>query len=336
MQGSERFEVALSSGVDVPNPLKFLPIVFAQSGKQQLARIQEISSEITENLDDVLQYNQGMQTALAVAYAVGLTVIHRARPENAVRPARALDLASGPGLYTLCLQNYLGYGKITGIDLSPVMVEVAQKNAQEKKLEAQISFELGDVSEMTQMGDDFFDLTSFTDAAHHMPDLATVEKVISEMDRVTKPDGLVMVMDLARLRTAALTENYVSLLGADYLKMGLPYFFNQFRDSMYAAWTCSELATAIPPNSRRVWCHLFSKELPTLQIILGLQVGRQQAFLRKGYPWSPRDCPVPKKYRLDWFFAQFTLFSATPKYTPAAKRAVSAGGIRAWHKRRGD
>jgi len=85
------------------------------------------------------------------------------------------------------------------------------------------------------MGDDFFDLTSFTDAAHHMPDLATVGKVISEMDRVTKPDGLVMVMDLVRLRTAALTENYVGLLGADYLKMGLPYFFNQFRDSMYAA-----------------------------------------------------------------------------------------------------
>jgi len=186
------------------------------------------------------------------------------------------------------------------------------------------------------MGDDFFDLTSFTDAAHHMPDLATVGKVISEMDRVTKPDGLVMVMDLVRLRTAALTENYVGLLGADYLKMGLPYFFNQFRDSMYAAWTCSELATAIPLNSRRVWCHLFSKELPTLQIILGLPVGRQQAFLRKGYPWSLRDSPVPKKYRLDWFFAQFTLFSATPKYTPAAKRAVSAGGIRAWHKRRGD
>jgi SAM-dependent methyltransferase len=170
---------------------------------------------------------------------------------------------------------------------------------------------------MTQIGDDVFDLTSFTDAAHHMPDIATVGKVLSEMDRVTKPDGLVMIMDLARLRTAALTENYVSLLGADYLKIGLPYFFNQFRDSMYAAWTCSELAAAIPRNSRRVWCHLFSKQLPTLQIVLGLPIGRQHAFLRKGYPWSPRACPVPAKYRLEWFFAQFTLFSSAPIYTQA-------------------
>jgi hypothetical protein len=152
-----------------------------------------------------------------------------------------------------------------------------------------------------------------------MPDLATVGKVLSEMDRVTKPDGLVMVMDLARLRTAALTEKYVALLGADYLKMGLPYFYNQFRDSMYAAWTCSELETAIPRDSGRVWCHIFSKELPTLQIILGLPVGQGRAFLRKGYPWTPGDCPVPKKYRLDWSFALFTLLSTTPKYIPAAK-----------------
>jgi hypothetical protein len=151
-----------------------------------------------------------------------------------------------------------------------------------------------------------------------MPDLATVGKVLSEMDRVTKPDGLVMVMDLARLRTGALTENYVGLIGANYLKMGIPYFYNQFRDSMYAAWTYAELETAIPTNSRRVWCHLVSKELPTLQVILGLPVGRRQAFLRKDYPWRRHDCPVPKNHRLDWFFARVTLFSAAVKYIPAA------------------
>jgi ubiquinone/menaquinone biosynthesis C-methylase UbiE len=145
MQGSERFKETLSSGVDVPNPLKFLPMVLAQSGKQELARILEVSNEVTVNLDDVLQYNQGMQTALAVAYAVGLTATHRARRGNAGETTEALDLASGPGLYTLCLQRYLEYEKISGIDLSPAMIEGARKNAQERSLEAQISFELGDI-----------------------------------------------------------------------------------------------------------------------------------------------------------------------------------------------
>lgn len=303
----------------MPNPLKFLPMILAQSGKQELERVPETSSEVTDNLDDVRQYNRVMETALAVAYAAGLTVVHRARPQNASCRMRALDLASGPGLYTLCLRRYLEYGVVNGIDLSPTMVKVAQRNARASGRETRVSFELGDVSQMMQVEDGEFDLTSFTDAAHHMPDLATVGKVLSEMDRVTKPEGLVMVMDLARLRTAALTENYVSLLGADYLKMGLPHFFNQFRDSMYAAWTCAELATAIPRNSRRIWCHLFSRQLPTLQIILGLPVGRQEAFLRKGYPWSSQDCPVPAKYRLDWFFARSTLFSAAPVYTQAAR-----------------
>ncbi|HSS14039.1 MAG TPA: class I SAM-dependent methyltransferase, partial [Rhizomicrobium sp.] len=215
--------------------------------------------------------------------------------------------------------TYLKYGNITGIDLSPNMVDIAEKNAVEKNLADQVAFQVGDVSDLTKFSNDFFDLTSFTDAAHHMPDLATVGKVLSEMDRVTMPDGLVMAMDLARLRTGALTEKYVGSIGANYLKMGLPYFYNQFRDSMYAAWTYSELRSAIPKNSRRVWCHLVSKELPTLQVIPGLPVGRQKAFLRKGYPWRPGDIPVPKNHRLDWFFARVTLFSAAAKYIPAAK-----------------
>jgi ubiquinone/menaquinone biosynthesis C-methylase UbiE len=296
-------------------------MIFAQSGKQELERIPETSSEVTESLEDVLQYNHAMETGLAVAYAVGLTAVHRARPEGMGRPAKALDLASGPGRYTMCLNTYLKYEEVTGIDLSPLMLEVSQQNAKEEGLEGRVSFELGDVSDLKNIRNDLFDLSSFTDAAHHMKDLAAVGKVLSEMDRVTKPDGLVMVMDLARLRTAGLTERYVDLIGADYLKMGIPYFFNQFRDSMYAAWTCSELATAIPQNSRRIWCHLFAKDLPTLQIILGLPVGRRRVFLRKGYPWGPDDCPVPKNYSLEWLFARLTLFSARPNFIPAAGAA---------------
>lgn len=305
------------------NPLKFLPLIFAQSGVQELTRIPEKSSDVTEHLDDVLQYDQVMQTALAVAYAIGLTVIHRARPQVADQPTKALDLACGPGLYTLCLQTYLKYGNTIGIDLSANMIDIARKNAREKNLEAQVLFRLGNICDLTQIDNDVFDLTSFADAAHHMPDLATVGKVLCEMDRVTKPDGLVMVMDLARLRTGPLTEKYVEIIGANYLKMGLPYFYNQFRDSMYAAWTYSELASAIPKDSDRVWCHLVSKQLPALQVILGLPVGRQQAFIRGGYPWRRQDCPVPKNYKLDWLVAQATLFAAAAKYIPAIARKAS-------------
>jgi ubiquinone/menaquinone biosynthesis C-methylase UbiE len=228
--------------------------------------------------------------------------------------SKALDLACGPAHYTLCLHSYLGYRDVTGVDLAANMIKIAQQNARAKNLEGRISFQLGDITDLKQVEDDCFDLSSFTDAAHHMDDLGKVGKILAEMDRVTKPDGLVMLMDLARLRTEALTEKYVNFLGGDYIARGLPNFFNDFRNSMYAAWTYSELQTAIPRDSRRVWCHLVSKVLPTLQIIFGLPVGRQTLFLRKGLPWESQNCAVPEDLRVEWNLARFTLFSAPAKY----------------------
>ena len=45
-----------------------------------------------------------------------------------------------------------------------------------------------------------------------------------------KARGLVVIMDLVRLRTAALTERYVNCLGHDYVQRGLPAFFDDFRN----------------------------------------------------------------------------------------------------------
>jgi ubiquinone/menaquinone biosynthesis C-methylase UbiE len=255
-----------------------------------------------------------METALAVAYAVGLEAIYRARLSTPLGGSEALDLASGPGLFTLGLHRYLKYSKVTGIDLSEPMVELARQNASEKGLSSQASFRQGDITKIGEIAACTYDLTTFTDAAHHMPDLGSINSILLEMDRVTKPDGLVLLMDLARLRTAHVTERYVDLLGSDYLKIGLPYFFNQFRDSMYAAWTCAELTTAIPEHSRRIWCHIYAKRLPTLQIILGLPIGQKNAFLRRGSPWLTQDNPVPKKYRSDWSLARATMFWSEARY----------------------
>ena len=171
---------------------------------------------------------------------------------------------------------------------------------------------------MKSFNDDTVDLSSFTDAAHHLPNLDMVGKILGEMDRITRPDGLVMLMDLARLRTAELTETYVNFLAGDYLTRGLPNMFNDFRNSMYAAWTPSELLTTIPRNSSRVWYHLVSMGLPTIQMIFGLPVGRQELLVRKGLPWDPQDCPVPKEIRVEWNLARFTFFSGSKKFIPSS------------------
>ena len=191
----------------MPSVLDFVSMVLMQQGGfASMARKRE-PADITDQWDNVVQYDEVMSTKLAVAYACGFTVAYRAaRSQDG---GSAVDLACGPGHFTLCLAEYLDFKQITGVDVSAPMVDVAARNAADQQMGERVRFRLGDVTELDDVGRDEFNLASFTDAAHHMPDLETVGNVLREMERITKPDGLVMIMDLVRLRTARLTERYV-------------------------------------------------------------------------------------------------------------------------------
>jgi len=269
--------------------------VAQQLGPQRLGRTPE-PEQITDASNHVLQYDQVMTTKLVIAYACGLMVVHRAR--TMAQGGSAIDLACGPGHYTLCLARYLGYDKVLGIDLAPPMVKVAARNAAEQRLDRSVEFRLGDVTKLGQVRSNEFDLGSFTSATHHLPDLATVTGVLRQMDRITKQDGVVMVMDLVRLRTAQLTERYVNTLGQDYAERGLSSFLEDFRNSMYAEWTANEFHQAIPKDSDRYWCHLVPRGLPTVQVIVGLPVGRKAVFVRSGF--RARENPLVRQWYPRW------------------------------------
>ncbi len=113
----------------MPSPLRLLPILVAQQSGRQVLERKEEPSGVTAAAANVVQYDRVMTTKLAVAYAAGLEVVHRARPPAADAAAgEAADLACGPGHYTLCLARYMDY-RVTGIDLSPGMVDTATRNA---------------------------------------------------------------------------------------------------------------------------------------------------------------------------------------------------------------
>ena len=296
--------------------LRMLPMVLAQQASpQRLGRTPE-PGQITDAADNVLQYDRVMSTQLAVAYWVGLEVAHHALPS--VSGGTAADLACGPGHYTLCLGRFLTFEEVVGVDLSPPMVDVATRNAADLALGDRVRFRIGDVTNLEDEATGQFDLAGFNTAAHHMPDLGTVTNVLREMDRVTKPDGLVMVMDLVRLRTRALTERYVKTLGQDYVERGLPAFLDDFRNSMYAAWTAKELRQAIPRDTARYWCHIVPRGLPTIQVILGLPVGRKRPFVRSGLPWGRDETPVPPDLRSEWRLLRMSLRFASRHWVPPA------------------
>jgi ubiquinone/menaquinone biosynthesis C-methylase UbiE len=295
------------SFTSMANPLKFISMALTQSfGSQELQRTQEAQA-ITAEHDNVTQYDQVMSTKLAISYAICLEFLHRIQSNPDFQGQKAIDLACGPAHFTLCLKKYLNFGKVVGIDLSPGMVDVAKKNAESQKLE-NCFFELGDITSLENIADQSFDLASFTDAAHHMPSIDVVQSILMEMQRITKPEGVILVMDLVRLRTKALTETYVHFLGADYLKQGLPNFFNDFKDSMHAAWTTDELRLAIPQKSNRIWFHVYPRYFPSMQFIVGLPVGRSKLYCRNALPWNTQGSPLQKNMWLEWQLARLTLF----------------------------
>jgi ubiquinone/menaquinone biosynthesis C-methylase UbiE len=246
-----------------------------------------------------------MTTRLALAYACALEVVHRARLP--MTGGRALDLACGPGHYTLCLARYLGYETVTGIDLSNRMIEAARQNGARAGVDGRVRFHQGDVTRLDGIPTASVDLASFTNGAHHLPELQAVTRVLREMDRVTKPKGLIMVMDLVRLPTAGVTERYVATVGQDYREQGLSEFFADFRHSMYAAWTTAELRQAVPANTNRSWWQIVPWGLPMLQILLGLPRGCRTVFRRSGLPWRRDQGPVPAGMGAEWTLLRWAL-----------------------------
>lgn len=283
----------------------FLRMMLAQQvGRQKLERVPEPSA-VMDSTASVVQHDEAMLTKLAIVYAGGLEIVYRARQGTA--GGSAIDLGCGPGHFTLCLARYLNYGAVVGIDLSPPMVEIATRNAAKQKLDDRVRFRVGDATQLDDIKTGEVELTTLTYTAHHLPDLDTVARVLHEMDRITKPEGLVVLMDLARLRTGPLTERYVRAIGSDYVRQGLPAVFQDFRNSMYAAWTAQELRQTIPTDTERWWCHLVPRGLPSAQVILGLPVGRKKVFIRSGLPWGPDRHPVPEEMRKEWKMMRTTL-----------------------------
>ena len=298
------FSRAIEVISSIPTVLRYVPLILLQIlGRQTLQRTPERRA-VTDGLGNVLQYDQVMATKLSIVYAIALEMIYRTR--QAPFGGTAIDLACGPGHFSLCVAKYLKLDKQQGIDLSAPIIKVAREAAANQAI-ANCQFDVGDITDLKQLPNAHFDLCTFTDAAHHMPDLGTVVGIITEMDRITKPDGLVFLGDILRLKSAALTESYVNLICSDYHQRGLEAFYSDFRNSIYAAWTPRELASVISHGGNRKWMHFVPVGLPVIQVILAIPREQSKTFVRRGVPWTPNDGPVPVHLWGHWLSLRLAL-----------------------------
>jgi demethylmenaquinone methyltransferase/2-methoxy-6-polyprenyl-1,4-benzoquinol methylase len=132
---------------------------------------------------------------------------------GAAKSSKVLDVATGTGAQALAFAKR-GYDTI-GVDLSEAMLKVAHR----KNRYPNARFEVADATHL-RFEDNSFDVSTISFALHDMP-ITIREKVLKEMVRVTKPEGIVVIVDYALPKNRIgrfLTYRLVLLYEAEYYK----------------------------------------------------------------------------------------------------------------------
>jgi len=108
----------------------------------------------------------------------------RVGPESTI-----LDVACGPGLVALALAESAGH--VTGLDLTPAMLDKARELQQRAGL-SNLSWDLGRADALPYP-DDSFDAVLTRFSFHHLTD---PPRALAEMVRVCRPGGRVVVSDV--------------------------------------------------------------------------------------------------------------------------------------------
>ncbi|AFY48140.1 methylase involved in ubiquinone/menaquinone biosynthesis [Nostoc sp. PCC 7524] len=107
-------------------------------------------------------------------------------------PQDILDLGCSVGLSTFALQALYPQAKVTGLDLSPYFLAVANYRAQQRQ--ANINW-IHAAAESTGLPDASVDLVSIFLVCHELPQSAT-RQIFAEVRRVLRPGGYIAIMDM--------------------------------------------------------------------------------------------------------------------------------------------
>ena len=133
-----------------------------------------------------------------------------------------LEVGCGTGTLTLAAKRQAGQlGKVFGIDVLPEMIEISQGKAVQAKLD--VTFQLGNIDNIP-FPENHFDVVMCSFIIFHMSEEVR-RKGIAEIYRVLKPQGRLMVLDLAlppRPVSRAITKILLGFILKHDLKELLP------------------------------------------------------------------------------------------------------------------
>lgn len=123
-------------------------------------------------------------------------VEHAVRLLSGRERGRALDIGTGPGQIVVKLARRLTLWKFVGVDRSQAMITQANTNLEAAggSLAGRVDFQVADGNSLA-FANCSFDFVMCNSVLHHF---AEPQKLLSEMARLVKPDGAVLLRDLRR------------------------------------------------------------------------------------------------------------------------------------------
>jgi ubiquinone/menaquinone biosynthesis C-methylase UbiE len=122
--------------------------------------------------------------------------------------ADILEVAPGPGFLSIELAKS-GRHRVTGLDISQTFIGIARKNAQDAHVN--VDFQEGNASQMP-FADNCFD---FVVCRAAFKNFSEPVGAIAEMQRVLRPGGKGVIIDLRRDASMAMISTYVDRLGVN-------------------------------------------------------------------------------------------------------------------------
>lgn len=148
---------------------------------------------------------------------------------------RVVDLACGTGDLLIKLAKAFPRAEFLGVDLSDQMLAEARKSVTAQSLK-NISFQKGDITQLSEVDSASADLVTSTMALHHLPDKNDLMATADAVHRILVPGGRVYISDFLLMSRPA----------AEYLVFQNPHqqdktFQTDFLNSLLAAFSPPDL-----------------------------------------------------------------------------------------------
>jgi ubiquinone/menaquinone biosynthesis C-methylase UbiE len=164
-----------------------------------------------------------------------------------IEKGRAMDVGTGPGIFPIFISKAIPGIRFKGIDLSPVMVDLARRNAIEEGINNRIEFEVSSAYSLP-VEDHSLDLVLCINTIHH---LDRPLDFFNEVARSLKEEGAFVIVDFHRDASLVFIGIFNLLWKVFFGKH--PKAKRGFLESIQSSYTLGECRNFLERSSLKHW-----------------------------------------------------------------------------------